>query len=87
MAENKAKNNTTVYDYYESLYESYGNDIVDYKDEILSSVNLTEAKRKFFTDILGNLKVSKDINKLTESKTTPVRKLSSSVDRMPEGWF
>ena len=87
MAEQKAKNNTTVYDYYESLYESYGNDIVDYKDEILSSVNLTEAKRKFFTDILGNLKVSKDINKLTESKTTPVRKLSSSVDRMPEGWF
>ena len=89
LSEQKAKNNTTVYDYYESLYESYGNDIVAYKNEILNSANLTEAKRKFFTDILGNLKVSKDINKLKikESKDTPVKKLSSSVDRMPEGWL
>lgn len=92
---------TSVHQYYETLYSRYGNDIVPFKDDILSSATLTEAKNRFFKEILNNLPESQRIEKdrLPESVSVDAKdrikkmgaeklfKKQSAIDRKPEGWY
>lgn len=89
-----------VASFYESIYKTYGSQISPYANKILSSVNLTEAKRVFYTDVIQNLKESKDIEDsripMTSYITASERqdalglkslKKSTIMDRKPEGWL
>ena len=89
-----------VASFYESIYKTYGSQISPYANKILSSANLTEAKRVFYTDVIQNLKESKDIEDsripMTSYITASERqdalglkslKKSTIMDRKPEGWL
>lgn len=89
-----------VASFYESIYKTYGSQISPYANKILSSANLTEAKRVFYADVIQNLKESKDIEDsripMTSYITASERqdalglkslKKSTIMDRKPEGWL
>lgn len=89
-----------VASFYESIYKTYGSQISPYANKILSSANLTEAKRVFYTDVIQNLKESRDIEDsripMTSYITASERqdalglrslKKSTIMDRKPEGWL
>lgn len=85
--------------FYESLVETYGDDVRPYRKAIAGAVTLSEAKNVFYKKVLGNLKESRKIDdmRLPESMAIspeersqyilkePIKK-TSSVDRLPEGW-
>lgn len=90
---------SSVDEYYESLYNTYGNQILPFKEKILRAKTLAEAKRLFFQDILGNLRESKRIDKTRIPQTMYIseneRKATlgeenfertSMIDRKPDGW-
>lgn len=56
--------NASVKDYVAVLQESFGSSILPFKKELLSCRTLTEAKQKFFKDVLWRMEESKEIDKL-----------------------
>ena len=89
-----------VEEYYESLYQEYGKQIVPFKEKITKSINLTEAKQIFFKDVLQNMKESVEIENLNIPKAMYVTssdrqnalglnsiKKSTVMDRKPKGWL
>ena len=56
--------NASVEDYVAVLQESFGASILPFKKELLSCRNLTEAKQKFYKDILWRMEESQKIDKL-----------------------
>ena len=65
-------NNASVEDYVNVLQESFGSSILPFKKELLSCRNLTEAKQKFYSSVLGRMKESKEIDKLRIPSSTGI---------------
>lgn len=93
-------NKTPVECYYDSLYESFGNEIKPYERTIKRARSLQEAKNIFITKILQNLEESQEIeaSRIPESLyVTPSQranainpmgfKKADAIDRMPKGWI
>lgn len=102
IKENNARveNMSPVELYYEELYEEYGRDILPFKEKILSSPSLIDAKNTFYSKVLQNMRESKDIDtyRVPEALSiTPKQRqramgfsnvdTSDSIDRLPEGWI
>lgn len=67
-----ALGNATVADYVATLRESYGAAIIPFKKELLSCRNLTEAKQKFYSSILGRMEESANIDKMRMPSSTGI---------------
>ena len=96
----KEESSTEITDYYDSLYEAYGNAIVPYEKTIKGCLTLAEAKKVFYTRILQKLPESVEISNLlmSESLYTDADKKAEVlkgtkferpgiVDRLPKGWL
>ena len=59
----KKVSNDPVKSYYETLYKTYGNSIIPFKEKILSSRTMVEAKNNFYQKVLPNLPESEEIER------------------------
>ncbi len=94
----KKKNLTDTESFYEELYRTYGNDIVPYRERIVGSRSLSDAKMTFYHEILDNLRESRKIDdmRIPEGVYSPAKRASlidgnafykqSMMERMPKGW-
>lgn len=106
LKENEAKrvldesmNLSETEQYYESLYSQYGKEMENFRDRIINAINLTEAKKVFFREVLPNMNESQEIEsmRLPESiqmsmedrakiiTNAPLQK-TSALSRKPRGW-
>ena len=88
-----------VKSFYKSLYESYGEDILPFREKILSCNTLAEAKQFFYTDAIQNMKESKEVERarIPENLTvSPEERISvmdakftkdNMLNRKPKGWY
>lgn len=58
------KTNSPVVNYYESLYKRYGNAIVPFKETLIKSMSVADAKNKFYRNVLPNLPESEEIESM-----------------------
>lgn len=87
-----------VEEYYESLYNQYGDEIVPFRAKIVGKKTLNEAKQFFFKNILQNLSESEEIDNMRIPESLSIDPMdraeamgisalkSSMMDRKPEGW-
>lgn len=58
------KTDSPVVNYYESLYKRYGNAIVPFKETLIKSMSVADAKNKFYRNVLPNLPESEEIESM-----------------------
>lgn len=96
----REKASDTITDYYDKLYEAYGNDIVPFERKLKGCKTLAEAKKVFLTKVLQKLPVSQRIEKTRLPETLSMKpeqrakilnesnfKKHSILDNKPEGWI
>ena len=88
-----------IVNYYESLYENYGNAVVPFKESILKSRTLSDAQNIFYTKVLPSFRESQEIDSMrlpenislkTKMEKMPgfnPNKRSDVTSRLPEGWL
>lgn len=88
-----------IVNYYESLYENYGNAVVPFKESILRSRTLKDAQNVFYTKVLPSLKESVEIDEMRLPENAPLskkmevmkgfdpQKKGDVTSRLPEGWL
>ena len=88
-----------IVNYYENLYENYGNAVVPFKEKILKSRTLLDAQNTFYTKILPLLEESREINSMRLPENTNLKekmdkmpgfnpnKGRDAFDNLPEGWL
>lgn len=85
--------------FYESLYQQYGNEIEPYKENIANARTLVDAKNYFYRTVVGKLSESKRINETRlpevvnlnqKVQNTALRGATfvkeSAINRLPKGW-
>lgn len=88
-----------IVNYYESLYENYGNAVVPFKESILKSRTLSDAQNIFYTKVLPSFRESQEIDSMRLPENTSLKtkmekmpgfnpnKRSDVTSRLPEGWL
>lgn len=59
----KVENTSPIVAFYNDIYKEYGNAVVPFKESILRSMTLTQAKQTFYTQVLPNINESLEIER------------------------
>ena len=80
--------------YFNSLRKEYGASIDQFEEKLRSAVNMTEAKRVFYSEVLPRLQKNSEVSdslvgrdSLKESALKGEKSFDVILKNLPEGWF
>lgn len=80
--------------YFNSLRKEYGSSIDQFEEKLRSAVNMTEAKRVFYSEVLPRLQKNSEVSdslvgrdSLKESALKGEKSFDVILKNLPEGWF